>query len=54
MSGSERGGFQLMQILGLVGMYFDAGMVVVKTFFIFIQVGSGLNEGRPNVRWNGD
>ena len=30
-----------MQILGLLGMYFDAVVVEVKTFFIFIQIGSG-------------
>jgi hypothetical protein len=30
-----------MQILGLLGMYFDAVVVEVKTFFTFIQVGSG-------------
>ena len=37
-----------MQILGLVGMYFDAGMVEVKTFFIFIQIGSGLTVARKH------
>ena len=36
-----KGGFQLMQILGLLGMYFDAVVVEVKTFFTFIQIGSG-------------
>ena len=30
-----------MQILGLLGMYFDAVVVKVKTFFTFIQIGSG-------------
>ena len=30
-----------MQILGLLGMYFDAVVVEVKTFFTFIQIGSG-------------
>jgi hypothetical protein len=30
-----------MQILGLFGMYFDAVVVEVKTFFTFIQVSSG-------------
>ena len=35
------GGFQLMQILGLFGMYFDDVVVKVKTFFTFIQIGSG-------------
>ena len=34
-------GFQLIQILGLFGMYFDAVVVEVKTFFTFIQIGSG-------------
>ena len=29
-----------MQILGLLGMYFDAVVVEVKTFFTFIQIGS--------------
>ena len=33
--------FQLMQILGVMGMYFDAVVVEVKTFFTFIQIGSG-------------
>ena len=28
-----------MQILGPLGMYFDAGVVEVKTFFTFIQIG---------------
>ena len=31
-----KGGF-----LGLLGMYFDAVVVEVKTFFTFIQIGSG-------------
>ena len=30
-----------MQILGFLGMYFDAVVVEVKTFFTFIQIGSG-------------
>ena len=30
-----KGGFQLMQILGLLVMYFDAVVVEVKTFFYF-------------------
>ena len=38
---SEKGGFQLIQILGLLGKYFDAVVVEVKTFFTFIQIGSG-------------
>ena len=28
-------GFQLMQILGLLGMYFDAVVVEVKTFYFY-------------------
>ena len=32
-----KGGFQLMQILGLLGIYFDAAVV----FVTFIQIGSG-------------
>ena len=36
-----KGGFQLIQILGLLGIYFDAVVVEVKTFFTFIQIGSG-------------
>ena len=38
---SERGGFQLIQIPGLLGIYFDAVVVEVKTFFTFIQIDSG-------------
>ena len=34
-----KGGFQLIQILGLLGMYFDT--VVAEVFFTFIQIGSG-------------
>ena len=30
----------MIQILGLLGMYFDAVVVEVKTFFTFIQIGS--------------
>ena len=30
-----------MQILGLLGIYFDAIVAEVKTFFTFIQIGSG-------------
>ena len=32
---SERGGFQLMQILRPLGMYFDAVVVEVQTFLLF-------------------
>ena len=35
---SEKGGFQLLKILGLLGIYFDAVVVEVFTFF---QIGSG-------------
>ena len=38
---SERGGFQLVQIPGLLGIYFDAVVVEVKTFFTFLQIDSG-------------
>ena len=41
MNGGLKGGFQLIQILGHLGMYFDAAVVEVKTFFTFIQVDSG-------------
>ena len=37
------GGFQLMLILVFLGMYFDAAVVFFKTFFTFIQIGSGHN-----------
>ena len=30
-----------MHILGLLGMYFDAVVVEVKTFLLFIQIDSG-------------
>ena len=30
-----------MQIVGLLGMYFDAVVVEFKAIFIFIQIGSG-------------
>ena len=33
---SEKGGFQLIQILGLLGMYFDAVVVEVETFFLLL------------------
>ena len=36
-----KGGFQLIQIPGLLGIYFDAVVVEVKTFFTFIQIDSG-------------
>ena len=39
-----------MQILGLLGMYFDAVVVEVKTFFTFIQIGSGHTVLRYGVR----
>ena len=37
----EKGRFQLIQILGLLDMYFDTVVVRVNTFFTFIQIGSG-------------
>ena len=33
-----KGGFQLMQILGLLGMYFDAVVVGVKTFLLLFRL----------------
>ena len=38
-----KGGFQLIQILGLLGMYFDAVVVEAgsQDFFTFIQIGFG-------------
>ena len=30
-----------MQILGLLGMYFDAVVVEVEKFLLFFQIGSG-------------
>ena len=39
--GSERGEFQLMQILGLLGMHFDAVAVEVEKSLFFFQIGSG-------------
>ena len=35
-----------MQILGLLGMNFDAVVVEVKTFFSFIRIGSGHTVAR--------
>ena len=35
---SERGGFQLIQILGLLGMYFDAVVVEFKTFLLLFRL----------------
>ena len=35
---SEREGFQLIQILGLFGMYFDAVVVEVKTFLLLFRL----------------
>jgi hypothetical protein len=32
------GGFQLMQILGLLGIYFDAVVVEVKTFLLLFRL----------------
>ena len=33
-----KGGFQLIQILGLLGMYFDAVVVEVKTFLLLFRL----------------
>ena len=33
-----KGGFLLIQILGLLGMYFDAVVVEVKTFLLFFRL----------------
>ena len=35
-----------MQLLGHLGIYFDAVVVEVKTFFTFIQIGSGHTVGK--------
>jgi hypothetical protein len=35
---SEKGGFQLMQILGLLGMYFDAVVVEVEKNFLLFRL----------------
>ena len=34
-------GFQSIQILGLLGMYFDAAVVEVEKYLLFFQIGSG-------------
>ena len=36
-----KGEFQLMQILGLYGMYFDAVVVEVEKYLLFFPIGSG-------------
>ena len=36
-----KGGFQFMQILGHLGMYFDAVVVEVEKYLLFFQIGSG-------------
>ena len=36
--GSEKGGFQLMQILGLLGMYFNAVEVEVKKNLLLFRL----------------
>ena len=33
--------FQLIQILGLLGMYFDAWVVEVEKYLFFLQIGYG-------------
>ena len=35
---SEKGGFQLVQILGLLGMYFDAVVVEVKKNLLLFRL----------------
>ena len=35
---SEGGGFQLMQILGLLGMYFDTVVVEVEKYLLFFRL----------------
>ena len=35
---SYEGEFQLMQILGLLGMYFDDGVVEVEKYLIFFRL----------------
>ena len=35
---SEGGGFQLVQILGLLGMYFDAVVVEVEKYLLFFRL----------------
>ena len=34
----RKGGFQLIQILGLLGMYFDAVVVEVKPFLLLFRL----------------
>ena len=36
----------MMQILGLLGMYFDAVVVEVEKSLLFFQIGSGLTVAR--------
>ena len=36
--------FQLIQILGLLGMYFDAWVVEVEKYLFFLQIGYGHTE----------
>ena len=38
----------MIQILGLLGMYFNAVVVEVKTFLTFIQIDSGHTVNRCN------
>ena len=39
MKWSLKGGFQLMQILGLFGMYFDSVVVEVEKYLLFFRLG---------------
>ena len=39
----------MIQILSLLGMYFDAVVVEFKIFFTFIQIGSGHTVGREDL-----
>ena len=52
-----KGGFQLIQILGLMGMYFDAVVVEVKTFLLLFRLALAiLSESgampTPTKSWN--
>ena len=50
-----KGGFQLIQILGLFGMYFDAVVVEVKTFLLLFRLALAIlwhRNSSYNVDWN--
>ena len=38
-----------MQILGLLGMYFDAVVVEVEKYLLFFQIGSGHTVGYKEI-----